>query len=299
MRKEITVGYDGSAPSSEALLWAAAEAVARGVSLRIVSCTQIPLTGDLALGWAATEALQALLDATEAALASARATVANVYPDLEVATESSMEPAGAALVEGVEPDELIVVGASHHEGGAAFWLGSTARYVVRHSPCPVVVVRGAASRGKPDRIVVGTDGSPSSERALLWAADEADRHSVDLVVVHSWLYPYLSLDGTPSPARDVMQVDAACVLDRAVETVRERCSSNVIGQLIESGPATGLLAAVRDGDLLVLGSRGRGALASHLFGSTVNSVLDTCAVPVVVVRGADDESDRRAGHRAQ
>jgi hypothetical protein len=38
----------------------------------------------------------------------------------------------------------------------------------------------------------------------------------------------------------------------------------------------------------VLGSRGRGALRSRLFGSTVNSVLDNCSVPVIVVRAADD-----------
>ncbi|MBK5333949.1 MAG: universal stress protein, partial [Ilumatobacteraceae bacterium] len=49
-----------------------------------------------------------------------------------------------------------------------------------------------------------------------------------------------------------------------------------------------LLETVRDGDLLVVGSRGRGALAARLFGSTVNTVLDRCAVPVVVVRGADE-----------
>ncbi|MGZ4762267.1 MAG: universal stress protein [Ilumatobacteraceae bacterium] len=292
MSKRITVGYDGSGSSSEALMWAADEAVARGASLRIISCSQIPLAGDLSLGWAATEAFASLLETSEAGLASARATVANVHPELDVSTESFMEPAGPALIEGAEPDELIVVGASHHEGAAAFWLGSTARYVVRHSPCPVVVVRGAASRGKPDRIVVGVDGSPASEHALQWAADEADRYAVDLLVVHSWLYPYLAAGATSSPARDLTEVDASCLLESAVESIRDKCSSNVIGQLVESGPATGLLAAVRDGDLLVLGSRGRGSLTAGLFGSTVNAVLDRCAIPVVVVRGAHDPSEQ-------
>ena len=56
------------------------------------------------------------------------------------------------------------------------------------------------------------------------------------------------------------------------------------GALVESSSASALLDTVRDGDLLVLGSRGRGAVASRLFGSTVNSVVDQAAVPVVVVR---------------
>jgi nucleotide-binding universal stress UspA family protein len=40
---------------------------------------------------------------------------------------------------------------------------------------------------------------------------------------------------------------------------------------------------VRDGDLLVLGASGHGALASAVLGSTVNAVLDQAAVPVIVV----------------
>jgi nucleotide-binding universal stress UspA family protein len=42
---------------------------------------------------------------------------------------------------------------------------------------------------------------------------------------------------------------------------------------------------VRDGDLVVVGWRGRGAVRAGLFGSTVNNVLEQSAVPVVVVRG--------------
>ena len=53
----------------------------------------------------------------------------------------------------------------------------------------------------------------------------------------------------------------------------ERSGVEVTGELVEGGPATGLLEVVRDGDLLVVGSRGRGALAANVFGSTVNSVL--------------------------
>jgi nucleotide-binding universal stress UspA family protein len=92
-----------------------------------------------------------------------------------------------------------------------------------------------------------------------------------------------------SQVRDLTNVDAACLLDRAVELAREQFAVEVTGQLVESGPATALLETVRDGDLLVVGSRGRGALAANIFGSTVNTVLDRSAVPVVVVRGEHDK----------
>jgi nucleotide-binding universal stress UspA family protein len=288
MTKQITVGYDGSVPSSEAVSWAAAEATVRGARLRIVSCFEIPYSGDAMLGWAGTEAYGSLLEACRSALADVKDNVAGSNPDIEIVTEASAGPAALALVDNVDPSDLIVVGASSHQGAVAFWLGSTPRHLVRHSPCPVVVVRGAASRGRPDRVVVGVDGSPASERALQWAGEEADRHQVGLLIVHGWMYPYLPVDTTSSQARDLTNVDAACLLDSAVESAREQFAAAVTGQLVESGPATALLETVCDGDLLVVGSRGRGALAAGIFGSTVNAVLDRSSVPVVVVRGTDE-----------
>ena len=47
-----------------------------------------------------------------------------------------------------------------------------------------------------------------------------------------------------------------------------------------------VLDSLHDGDLLVMGSRGRGAVRAGLFGSTVYNVLDHSAVPVVVVEAS-------------
>ena len=207
---------------------------------------------------------------------------------MTVTVESSADPVVGVLLRGLGPDDLVVVGAARHDGVSAIVLGSTTRRVVRDSPCPVVVVRGAASRGRPDRIVVGVDGSLASERAVRWAGKEADRHHVDLVIVHGWTYAYAPDDARSVQARQLTEIDAACTLDRAVEAARARCGIEVTGRLVENSGVSALLETIRDGDLLVLGSRGRGALRSRLFGSTVNSVLDTCTVPVVVVRAGDD-----------
>jgi nucleotide-binding universal stress UspA family protein len=81
-------------------------------------------------------------------------------------------------------------------------------------------------------------------------------------------------------------VDAACVLDAGVELARERANADVEGVLVEGTPASALLSFVQDGDLLVIGTRGRGAL-SGAFGSTANAILDRANVPIVVVRDAD------------
>jgi len=286
MTKLITVGYDGSAPSSEAVMWAATEAKVRSARLRIVSCFDYPIGADAVSGSVATEGYASLLERSRSVLVHMRDIVAEEHPGVDVDIEASAGPASLALVDNVDPDDLIVVGASSHKGAAAFWLGSTPRYIVRHGPCPVVVVRGAASRGRPDRVVVGVDGSTLSQHALRWAGDEADRHGVDLLVVHAWLYPYLAVDASSSQARDLTNIDAACLLERAVENAREEFSAEVTGTLVESGPTTALLETIRDCDLLVVGSHGRGALSSR-FGSTVNSLMDQCSVPLVVVRDAE------------
>lgn len=287
MTKQIVVGYDASQPSSDALLWAAGEADARGAQLRLVSCYELPFAGEAFGGWVATEAYAALLEDCQDNLAEIKAIVARTHPDLKVVTEASAGPATAALVDNVGPDDLIAIGARGHFSAASLLLGSTARYLVRHSPCPVAVVRGNATVGRPDRVVVGVDGSSASDRAVQWAGNEAELHGVELVIIHGWEYPYVPGEAT-QPARDLTNVDAACLVDRVVESAREQFGVTVTGQLAEGTPATAILASVLDGDLLVLGSRGRGAIAANLFGSTVNTVLDRSAVPVVVVRGAEE-----------
>ena len=183
----------------------------------------------------------------------------------------------------------------------AFWLGSTARHLVHHAPCPVVVIRGAASRGRPDRVVVGVDGSSASDRALRWAADEADLHQIELSIVHGWWYPYETRTNAAEQARDLTRIDAAGVLEEAERLARDCCGAEVTGQLVEGSPPSAILDSLRDGDLLVMGSRGRGAVRSGLFGSTVYNVLDHSAVPVVVVRGVEDrrgDQHRRRSVRA-
>lgn len=287
MSSKITVGYDGSASATEAVLWAAHEAAARNVPLRIVSCYHVPAFTTIVSSWALEEIYAKLREAADADLQKIRAQVEQAQPELAVTCETNPNSPNGVLVDGATSGDLIVVGASGQSGLEGLLLGSTARSVVRHSPCPVVVVRGAVSRGRPDRVVVAVDGSELSDPALAWAGEEADRHGVPLVIVHAWSYPYIPT-ATYEQTRGLTEVDAAIAVDRAAEATRAKYASPVERVLVEGSPVAAILNSVRDGDLLVLGSHGRGALLSGLLGSVVNSVLDRAEVPVVVVR-----SDKR------
>ena len=287
MTKHITVGFDGTPSSTEAVHWAADEASLRGVELRIVTCYDLPFTGPAMVGFGYPEAAAVLHADAKAQVEEMAASVRGAHGHLDVSTCAMIGPASAVLVEDLDADDLVVLGASSHHGSSAFWLGSTPRSVVRHSPCPVAIIRGQATIGRPDRIVVGIDGSDSSNAALVWACDAADRQRAQLLVVHGWTYPYFAVDTSSAQARDLTRVDAACVLDTAVEFATARCGAPVSWNLVEATPATALLQTVRDGDVLVVGSRGHGGVVSAIFGSTTNMVLDQCAVPMIVVPPAD------------
>lgn len=284
MGAHVSVGYDGTPDSGDAVMWAAAEAVARELPVRIVSCYPTAYVADPMGGLPPSEVYEVVRRATVTSLATIEETVRGRHPGLAVTATVSGDPPQVALLADVGPDDLLVVGASRHHGAAAFWLGSTPRSVARRSPCPVVVVPGGAKRGHPASVIVGIDGSPASDAALRWACDEADLHRAELVVVHAWDYPYAAVDLDGAQVRDLMCIDAARVLETGVAEARQRSGASVTDVLIEGSPPNALLETARDGDLIVLGSRGRGAVAAGLFGSTVNAVLERASAPVVVVR---------------
>jgi len=64
-------------------------------------------------------------------------------------------------------------------------------------------------------------------------------------------------------------------------------------RVVRGKPTRALLAAAAEAQLVVLGSRGRGAPARALFGSTSREVLRLCPVPVVVVGPAAGDRDER------
>lgn len=288
----VVVGYNGSDSSAEAVRWAAGAAMVRHAPLRIVSCFELPVgVAEASLGWGVGVAYGSIRDAANESVTTLSAELRTEFPTLSFTSEVPPGPAATALLEDVIADDLVVVGSSSHHGALAFWLGTTPRQLVHRSPAPVAVIRGAASRGTPNRIVAGVDGSPSADRAVEWAADEADRHGVELVLVHGWAYPYDSTSIDSVRGREITQIDADTTLVRSVNLARERCGANVTGVLVEKTAVAAVLDTVRDGDVLVVGSRGRGAVRARLFGSTVNSVLESCAVPVIVVRAdRDDEA---------
>ena len=251
MNEKINVGFDGTDSSIEAVMWAAHEADLRRLPLRIVSCFAMPaLAGADPHGWAVGEAFVNARTEAELALREMLVTAAAVYPDVAITTDVSSDPVDAVLLDEAGSDDLVVVGASSHPGAATFWLGSTPRHLVHRRPCAIVVVRGPASRGGPERSSSGS----------------TDRRRRSGHCTGPWTRPTCTTSPSSSytPGRSPLTRSASIgtslvSMRRASSRVRSRwpgssgaqpstpCSSN-------TNPPSGLLKTVHDGDHLVLGS---------------------------------------------
>jgi nucleotide-binding universal stress UspA family protein len=297
--QQLVVGFDGSPMSMHAVEWAADEAARRSAPLRIVACHETFVAAPMSP--VAGEAVGSLIEAVTEGARRALEAVARRHPGLDAVVDVNAGAPAQILAEASERANLVVVGASRHRGAAAFWLGSTARSVVRRSACPVVVVHDEPSPGPATRVVVGIDGSAEAAAAVRWAADEADVIGAPVLIVHCWWDFGVPGDPATMPGRDLAQVDEARLLDEAVEAARDRCGVDVQGRLVEQSAVPGLLAACGSDDLLVVGSPTHGAILSRMLGSTVNGVLEGARQPVVVVPTAAAASTvgRRTHHGAR
>ncbi|MEV4511117.1 universal stress protein [Dactylosporangium sp. NPDC049525] len=135
-------------------------------------------------------------------------------------------------------------------------------------------------------IVVGTDGSAAGTSAVRWAATQADRCGARLriVCVYHWhlLGPGVPTVRLDAPARE----QAGAVLAVAVADARGvQPAVDVRGRMVLGLPTDALLTEAKTAALLVVGSHGRGALASALLGSVGLQIATESSCPVVVVRG--------------
>lgn len=195
---------------------------------------------------------------------------------------------------------MIVLGNRGLGGVRRALLGSVSESVVCHAHCPVLVVRDAAGVGErelfPTKILAATDGSGGSALAVREAADLAAATGSELHVAH--VLPahmlYSSADmvlagGISIPEED--RREAERVLDEGVEEAREAGLESVEGHLLKGKPDRELvsLAEKLGAGLIVVGSRGLGALARALMGSTSLSIIRHAHCPVLVVREEREE----------
>lgn len=136
----ILVGVDGSEAAGVALEFAVEEAGLRGAMLRVMSVWELPPTKIHEAAAAVPEVTEGLRKYAEGIVSEAVERVRELAPDLPCEGAVVEGWPQAVIVEEAQGALLTVVGRRGRGALASLLLGSVSRYVVEHSPCPVIVV---------------------------------------------------------------------------------------------------------------------------------------------------------------
>jgi nucleotide-binding universal stress UspA family protein len=222
---------------------------------------------------------------------------ADIGDAVEKATVLIEDGEPAEVIERVATSEhadLIVTGVASERMFASrpVVLGKTVEKLLRRLHISTLIVRNRP-RAAYEHIVVATDFSEPSARALQVALQFFPNQTLHLL--HAFEPPYAGVIDDPHRQAESFRVvhagELAAFLDSMVlpESARRRLVSS-----IEPGrPAQVVREYLRDrgGDLVVLGTHGRGAMLEALLGSTAKSILlsldcDALLVPGTLRRAA-------------
>jgi nucleotide-binding universal stress UspA family protein len=205
------------------------------------------------------------------------------------------------ILEGIEKHniDLLVMGTHGHKGFSRLVLGSVTERMVHQATCPVLTVchpeRDFVPSGEPESIrlktiLLATDFSPYSDRALEYALKWSTEWSAKLILFHAVvelppetqgrvdLFPELN------PQFEKQIVEAWEKIQHYVPAeARDRCETSCEVRHGNAREEILRMAEQSGADLIVMGSRGLG-LARTTWGSTISGVVRDGRFPVLAIR---------------
>jgi nucleotide-binding universal stress UspA family protein len=137
------------------------------------------------------------------------------------------------------------------------------------------------------RILVGVDASSYSAAVLERAIELARAFGAGLEVVHVFEMPFVYDLGAAVNVEDMRTAEAEAVWAAAQPILEEADDLEITTSDLSGGAARMLVQRAEeiDADLVVVGNRGRGDLASLVLGSTSHGVIHTAPCDVFIVHG--------------
>jgi nucleotide-binding universal stress UspA family protein len=263
-RGRVVVGVSGPA-DDEAVTWAAGEAGRRGCDLVLLHAGS---RRGISTG---------RRPSPVSVLENAERLAQRQAPDLRIRQHLADGRPGPALLAESRGASCLVIGA----GGRGFMRsshGSSADYLLRHVPCPLVIVRGPSQQGSG--VVVGVDGSIASRGAMIFAAQAAHERGLALSVAHVWSGEADDDHGSTS-LEELMNG----MMEAEIALVRKQFPALEVHLVCHRGsPARELARLAGSAQLLVVGSHCRGSVGAAVFGSVSASLVRSSPCPIAVVR---------------
>jgi maltose/moltooligosaccharide transporter len=162
---------------------------------------------------------------------------------------------------------------------------------------PIIPLGAARSISVYDRVVVGSDGTPTSLYAVDRAAEVAQAAQARLVVVAAYNEGTVGADPSPSAGqrRELHGFEAGReALERSVTGLTKERVRYVEQRLVAGDPAQALLDTVgpNPANLIVVGNRGLGAEQGQLLGSVPGNVVKNAVCDVLVVQTSALDEER-------
>jgi nucleotide-binding universal stress UspA family protein len=286
----VVVGVDGSRSALHAVRWAAREAERRAMPLRLVHVGHVEQVRHPRQVSPPPEYRAAILEQGRHFLDEARDAAREAVPYLPVVTDLHAGFVVGSLINESKDAALMVLGSRGLGGFGSMLLGSVAVALAAHGHCPVVVMHAPTPDGVPPMdgpVVVGVDGAEHSDGAVTFAFQAAAArnvpvlavHTYDVEVVGSWTAQLASIDWEQLHAEEEKR------FAERIAPWREKFPQVETRTLVtRARPADALVEHAAGAQLIVVGSRGRGAFTGLGLGSVSQAVLHHAECPVAVVR---------------
>jgi nucleotide-binding universal stress UspA family protein len=271
----LVLGYDGSPESDEAARWGAGTARLRGEPILALVVAE-PMDSPRSQGWP---------DSRWSKIEQRAADTLAAVGATDVTVERRVGKPVHTLLDAARDASMLVLGSRGHSRVGELVVGSVSQKTVRHARCPVVVVR-QQNAASAHRIVVGTDDSEPSRRALDFACELAGATGQQVVMIRAWKPFTVPVDkrGDVPPAMVSTLLDEEEALVKSVAEQRARFPElDIEGEFIATAAGRALVDASFNATMVVVGTRGRTALTETVLGSVSHKVLHEAQCPVAVV----------------
>ncbi|WGD38561.1 universal stress protein [Lysinibacter sp. HNR] len=280
MTEHIVIGIDGSEPSRSAISWGMQRARATRSDVLLFHIVDDTFLSDspVFIGEAR--------EAAEKLMADEKAYAEGVEPEVKILTEITVGSPAREFQRVSANASLVVLGTHKGSKIPGMFFGTKGIKVAAVSQAPVAIIPVQQDSGRSG-VVVGVDTSEASEKAVQFAAAEADRTGQKLVAVYAWTPPvtpgleYLWSEQLLSNQREIaeeaMSIALAGICEEYPDLVLEK-------KIVQAPPVSVLVTESKEARLLVVGNRGRSGITRLLLGSVSHGVLSNLQCPTIVAR---------------